>query len=451
VDTVNTNIFSYLASFEDFIWSYFCLPAILLVGLYFTLKSRAVQLRRLPTVVKTFFGFLLNKSEEGCSRTGVHPIKTFFACIGGCVGIGNIVGITTAVQIGGPGAIFWMWIAAIIGSLVKYSEVFLGVNNRVKVGDGYRGGPMYVLRKAFGKKWIGALFCLLMCVYGVEVFQFSVVTSSVSANFGIAKPLVVIAFLGLIVFAEWGGVNRVGSICATIIPFFITCYIGMGLWIVFANITLLPHVFADIFHYAFTAHAATGAFCGSALILTMTQGIRRACYCCDIGVGYASIMHSESRVQSPSKQASLVIFDVFLDTFVICTMSSVIVLVTGTWTQDIDALFLVQNALAAYFPYMNIFIPLLLTLIGYSVIIAYFCAGMKAALFLSERHGRKLYYLYSGLILVLVSFVDTSVAYSVMSCVLALLLTLNLSGLFRLRREVDFGFGEREALPAFAE
>src|SRR5262249_8204754 len=149
-----------------------------------------------PEVCRLFFRYLFKRDREVQNSTrGVHPMTAFFAGLGGCVGIGNVVAITTAVQIGGPGAIFWMWLTAIIGSLVKYSEVFLGIRYRVSSKDNsFSGGPMYFLTHAI-HPWAATLFCVLMCVYGVEIFQFSVVTNSISYNFGFDKMIVTFALL----------------------------------------------------------------------------------------------------------------------------------------------------------------------------------------------------------------------------------------------------------------
>lgn len=373
-------------------------------------------------------------------------MTAFFAGLGGCVGIGNVVAITTAVQLGGPGAIFWMWITAILGSLVKYSEVFLGIRFRVPSKDNsFSGGPMYYLRRAFAP-WAATLFCVLMCLYGVEIFQFSVVTNSISYNFGFDKTFVTLALLGLVVLAELGGVKRIGNICSMVIPLFIVLYLGMGFYVLVASASLIPQMFADIFQAAFSPHAAMGSFVGSALLLTISQGIRRGCYSADIGVGYASIIHSASSVKNPSHQASLVIFEVFLDTFVICTMSVFLVLITGTWKEDILPMHLVQVALGNFFPYMHYFMPFFLFLLGYTTVITYFCAGVKTAEFIGPKYGRALYYLYSVVVLLIFSFVETTQALILMSIVQAMLLALNLAGILRLRKEIRFDFAE--ATPA---
>jgi AGCS family alanine or glycine:cation symporter len=201
-------------------------------------------------------------------------------------------------------------------------------------------------------------------------------------------------------------------------------------------------MFYTIFHAAFSPHAAIGSFVGSALLMTISQGIRRGCYSSDIGVGYASIIHSASRVKNPSHQAALVIFEVFLDTFVICTMSVLLVLITGTWKQELLPMHLVENALSQFFPYMEYFMPFFLFLLGYTTVITYFCAGIKTAEYLNPRTGRAIYYLYAIVVFFIFSFVETTQALILMSIVQAMLLALNLTGICLLRKEIKFDFAD---------
>ncbi len=442
------HFFSILGVFEDSLWGYVGFPLIVLFGVYLTYVSRFVQIRSFPLVVKTFWHFLTHKGEK--EGEGIPPLKAFFASIGGCVGIGNIVAITSAVQIGGPGALFWVWMTAFAGSLVKYSEVFLGMTTRhVCPKRGFRGGPMYILEKAFnGSKIPGIIFCIFMCLYGVEIYQFSVVTSTLSSSFALPKLWVTLGLLALVIYAERGGIARIGSISSWMMPTCILVYLAMGGYILVASWDLIPTVFCDIFKYAFEPHAAEGGFLGSALLITISQGIRRGCYSSDIGVGYASIIHSESSVQKPARQASLLIFEVFIDTFVICTMSVLIVLLTGTWQLDIEPIYLVQTSLSYFFPYIEYFMPIFIFLLGYSTVITYFAAGMRTAVFLSPKYGQRVYYLYAVVGLFTFSFVHSSQAITIMALVQLGLLILNSLGIWRLRKQLSFDIPEFDTLPA---
>lgn len=421
---------------ENFLWSYFGVPIVVLLGLYLSIKSNFFQIRQLPLVFKTFFGFL---KFRGQGQHGIHPLRTFFAAVGGCVGIGNIVGICTAIQLGGPGALFWIWMTALMGMIVKYSEVYLGICYRISNGKGgYNGGPMYFLQKVFKAKWIPQLVCILLCVYGVEVYQFSVISASITANWGVNPYLVIGTLLLLVIFAGSGGVRRVGMISSTSLPFFVVVYVSMGLWVLANNISVLPDVLTQIFVSAFNGHAAFGGFVGAGVMGAISHGIRRGCYTGDVGVGYASVIHSETSVQIPQKQAALAIFDIFLDTFIVCTTSLFLILTTGYWKEPIEAGMMVQSALGEYFPYMHFFMPLFLFLLGYNTINAYFCVGLKCAEYLSPRFGRLLYYIYAVVALLVFSFMGTNQAQTVMAIAGVSLLIINGYGIFCLRNEISF-------------
>lgn len=389
-------------------------------------------------MVGRFFGYLTYRNPD---HEGVHPLKAFFASVGGCIGIGNIVGVCTAVQIGGPGALFWIWITATLGMMIKYSEVYLGVRFRVTKENGeYRGGPMYYLKRAYRSPFWPLVSAFLLCIYGVEIYQFRVVAVSIMQNFHFNEVGTVIVLLCLVIFASKGGVQRVGTISSVIIPFFVIIYVFMGSWVIIGNIHLLPEVLGDVFVSAFTGHAAVGGFVGSTLMVAMSQGIRRGAYTGDVGIGYSSVIHSETSVMIPEKQASLVILDMFLDTFIVCTTTILIILVSGVWDQPVEAGMLVQMALGEHFPYMHFFMPLFLFLLGYSTINAYFVVGQNCAEYLSPKWGRKAFYLYAVIALVFFSFAETRQALAVMAITGCLLLIINCYGIFKLRREIKFDF-----------
>jgi len=427
--------FGALAAVENFLWGYIGMPVIVALGLYLSCKSKFVQLRKFPAIFRNF----VTAFSQGESEGGLHPMRAFFASIGGSLGIGNVIAVAVAIQIGGPGTIVWIWMTAIIGSLIKYSEVYIGISRRRTMKDGsYRGGPMYFLQDAFGKKWPVTLFCVLMSIYSVEIYQFGVVTSLSSSALGVDKLTVALVFLSIVMLVEKGGFKRIGLIASILAPCLVFVYVAMSTYVLVANSALLPGVIVDIVHSAFTARAAEGGFIGSTMMLAMSQGVRRGCYSCDIGVGYSSIIHSASETKSAQKQASLLIFEIFMDTFFVCTMSVLLVLVTGTWTHETDQLALVQTALGRYFPHMDLFVPLFLSLLGYGTVTTYFSAGMHTMNFWMPKWGRKIMYVYSTIGFLTFSFVGNDKAMSVMSCVGFSLLVLNALGIWKLRKSVSF-------------
>ncbi len=431
------SFFSTLETLTDSLWFPVGVCFVLLLGLYLSIRARFVQFRKFPTVINIFISFLGKTSGE---ERGIHPLKAMFAALGGCIGLGNVVAIVVAVQLGGPGSLFWVWVAGFMGMVIKYSEVYLGMIFRVRneVGS-YDGGPMYYMRKAFNARWVVPGVCVLLCLYGVEVFMYNAMTESISHNWHINKYLVAGILLVLVLLAGSGGVQRVGNLCSTIVPLFLVLYSGMALWVLLLNLDAVPSVFEMIFRSAFTGHAAIGGFAGASVMAAIGQGIAKGCYSGDIAIGYASVIHSESSTQLPAKQASLTILAIFLDTFVVCSTSVILVLITGTWREDIPASLLVQHSLGLYFPYMNFFMPFFLFLLGYSTMIAYFCVGLKCAHHISQRWGKKLYYIYTVLILATFSIVGSpESAFIVMSLVGVCLLFSNMIAIFKLRHHLSF-------------
>jgi AGCS family alanine or glycine:cation symporter len=428
--------FHTLELINEFIWGYVAFILILGMGLYFSFRSRFFQVRRFGAILATFPSFL--KEKQG--GPGIHPIKVFFAAIGGCIGIGNVVGIVTAVQIGGPGALFWAWIGGLAGMLIQYSEVYLGMKHRVANKQGsYDGGPMYFLPRAFKGNWVAPVICFLLCIYGVEIFMFNVMTESLSTNWHINEYLVVaVLMVGILVVAS-GGINRVGEVCSALIPLFIILYVFMALWVIFQHSAELPSVFKSIFEGAFTPQAAKGGFLGSTVMLTISMGLSRGAYSGDIGVGYTSVIYAESGTKKIEKQSSMTIIGIFIDTFVICTLSILVVLATGYWHTGTDVSLMVQEALGMHFPYMHLFMPMFLFLLGFTTILAYFVVGAKCAKFISKKWGPILYYLYACVVLPVFAFVDATQAFVIMSLSGACLLILNLTGIFLLRKEIRFG------------
>ncbi len=428
-------IFYTLELINEFIWGHIAFILIFGLGAYFSFQSRFFQVRQFGPIIRSFISFFNEKN----GKTGVHPLKVFFAAIGGCIGIGNVVGIVTAVQIGGPGALFWAWIGGFAGMLIQYSEVYLGMKHRIPNKEGsYDGGPMYFLPLAYKKQWIAPTICFLLCIYGVEIFMFNVMADSFSANWQFDKYIVV-ALLMIAILIAAGGINRVGEVCSTLIPLFIILYVFMALWVIFQHAAELPSIFRSIFEGAFTAQAAKGGFAGSTVMMTISMGLSRGAYSGDIGVGYTSVIYAESGTDKIKKLSSMSIIGIFIDTFVICSLSILVVLATGHWNSGIDVTLMVQESFALYFPYMHFFMPIFLFLLGYTSILAYFVVGAKCAKFISKKWGPTAYYIYACTMLPIFAFVDATQAFVIMSLSGALLLILNLFGIFLLRKEVHFG------------
>ncbi len=431
------SLFTFLYKIDELFWGYFAFTLIALVGLFFTLHSSFFQIRALPHIFKIFYSFV--GKSAAVEKKGVHPLRVFFASVGGMIGVGNLVGIVTAIQLGGPGALIWVWFAGMVGAIVKYCETYLGLKYRIPNKEGgFDGGPMYFLAKAFRFSWIPALVAFLLCIYGIEIYQFSTITETISTNWNLNRIMVACLLLGLVFYAGLGGIRRIGRICSWLMPFFITFYLAMGMWVILKEFNHFLPTLQLAFKSAFTGHAALGGFAGSTMMLALRHGIARAAYSADIGVGYDSIIHSESSTVQPEKQAGLAVLGVFVDNL-ICTFSILVVLLSGVWLgAPVQGSELIQTAFDTYFPYMKYFIPVLLFLTGYTTTVAYFVIGIKCARFLAPKWGKACYLIYGMCAFMVFSFIPQNKAQLIMSIAQSILLIINLIGIFRLRKEIQF-------------
>ena len=355
------------------------------------------------------------------------------------VGLGNIVIVLTAVMIGGPGALLWLWIASFFGTLIKYAEIYLGMKFRIDDGrEGHHGGPMIYLQKAFKNKmlsrFVPILYCTLLAIYGVEISQFVVVSNVLTETIPL-HPYLILGFLLLItLYGGFGGIRRLANISTILMPPFIVAYLLLSLYIIGLHIADLPWILFDVFSSAFTGHAATGGFAGSTMMAALQLGTARAVYSGDLGIGYDSIIQSESKARDPGTQACLSIFGVATDAL-ICTMSILVVLVTDLWKIEMDPCHTISHAFSQFFPYIDIFMAFLIFIAGYTTVIAYLAVGEKAARWLFPKWGHKMYYGYA---IIAFSLLDQCHAITVMSLSGGLIMLTNLIGIWNLRHEVAF-------------
>lgn len=431
-------MFCFLGAIESFYWGYIGFTIVIAVGVYFTIRSGFYQFRVLAHPVKTIRA--VQKSSEG--GDGISPFRVYFASVGGMVGLGNIVGVVTAVMLGGPGALFWLWVASLCGMLIKYAEIYLGMKFRVDDGrEGHHGGPMIYLQKAFKNKTLSRIipiiYCSLLAIYGVEIYQFTVVSDILTDTTHFPRFLVIGSVLALTLYGGFGGIRRLANIATALMPPFIVGYIGLCLYVIFSHTFELPAILTNVFVSAFTGHAAVGGFVGSSMMMALQLGTARAVYSGDLGIGYDSIIQSESKARDPGTQACLSIFGVATDS-IICTMSILVVLTTGIWKTDIEACHAVSHGLSQFFPHTGIFMAILIFIAGYTTLIAYLATGEKAMRWLFPRWGSQGYFVFAAFAFVAFSFLDQCNVMTVMSLSGGLLMLTNLLGIWKLRHEVSF-------------
>lgn len=314
---------------------------ILLVGagILLSIRTAGVQFRKFGYIMKNTLGKVFQKKEA--AEGEITPFQAMSTALAGTVGTGNIAGITAAVTLGGPGSILWLWITALIGMCTKYSEVLLAVKfrERNKLGD-WVGGPMYYIEKGLGKhwKWLSVLFCIFaaLAAFGIgNAVQVGNITSSVNTviaafNPDFAGQKTVNLILGIILaaltaFVLFGGIKRLGAVCEKLVPFMAVIYIVACLVVVIVNFRSIPPVFHDIFVGAFTPSGVTGGAIGS-MMLVITWGVKRGVFSNEAGLGSAPIAHSATSETDPVKQGLYGVFEVFMDTIVICTLTGLALL-----------------------------------------------------------------------------------------------------------------------------
>jgi AGCS family alanine or glycine:cation symporter len=425
-----------LHTINDCLWEYIDFTLIILIGLYLTVKSRFFQIKTLLHPLQTFHALIRPTDIE--RKKGITPIRLYFTSMGGSVGVGNVGGIVAAVSIGGPGGLFWMWVAVFVGMLVKYSEIFLGIKYRsLNKTGGYDGGAMYYLSKAFKWKFIPVLFCILMCIYGTEIYQFKVVEDAIVNAFNINRYVVMLSLLAGTGYVIAGGVNRLSVVCSVLMPFFLLIYAFVCVYVICCSGTNIRTILADVLRSAFTGHAAVGGFLGSSCAQTIQQGMSNAIYSGDIGMGYDSVIQSETQLNSPHAQAKSAIFTLLTDC-VICTLTVLLVLCTGQWksgcTHGFDC---VVSSLSPYFPYVKQLMAMLFFLAGWTTILGYLSVALKSAKAISEK-AIVFYFVYAVCSFVLFSFLDQNFARLVMFIAGGVIMLFNLCGIFKLRKEIHF-------------
>lgn len=323
-----------IIDFSNWLWGIPMLVIIVGGSLFLTIKLGFVQFRYFGFAMSETFGKMFKKEDKG--EGTVSAFQAASAALASSIGASNIVGVPVAIAFGGPGAVFWMWIVALIGAGTKFSEVVLGVHYRELNKEGeYVGGPMYFLKKGIGGnlgKVLGVLFSFFLMVElvpSIATQAVSVVQTASTINIpNWASGLVLMIIVGLVVF---GGIKRIGSVTERLVPFMALLYVLGGIIIIIVNITELPQAIGVIFKHAFTPMAAVGGFAGSTIAQAMRWGTARGVYSNESGMGTAPIAHATAVTDHPVRQAMWGIFENVVDTLIVCTITALIVIVTGLY------------------------------------------------------------------------------------------------------------------------
>jgi alanine or glycine:cation symporter, AGCS family len=309
---------------DGLVWSIGLVIFALGAGLFFSIKTRFLQVRYFKEMLRLLF-------EKKNTDTGITPFQSFSIALSGRVGIGNIAGVATAIALGGPGAVFWMWIMAILGGASAFVESTLAQIYKVKIGEEYRGGTPFFIDKGLGIKWFGVLVAIVVTFsYGVLVpgIQSNTIASGFQNSLGIDPRLTGVVLIGLLAIIIFGGVKRIAQAAQLMVPFMSIGYLLVTLIILLANIKEIPDMFALIISSAFGANEMFGGIVGAAI----TWGVKRAVFSNVAGVGEGTYSSAAAEVSHPAKQGLVQAFSVYIDTLLVCTCTALMILVTGMYS-----------------------------------------------------------------------------------------------------------------------
>lgn len=343
---------SFLDKLVGWLWGLPLIITILFVGCYFTFGSGLFQFIHFRHIMKKTFGKMFKK-DSGESEEGIlSPFEAVSTAVGGSVGVGNIAGVATAIAVGGPGSVFWMWITALVGMMIKNVEVTLAVHYRSKDEEGNPyGGPTYYMEKGLGEEKGFKAWRIPALVFGIGIFttlfitlQNYTISEAVSGTFGVPMIGVSFFFLVCVYILIWGGIPGLGKIAVRLVPFMCLFYVVVGIYIILKNAGQIGDAFGLIFGSAFSGTAAVGGFAGAAMAQVIRMGMARAIYSNEAGWGTSPLIHSTAKTDHPIKQGLWGSFEVFIDTVIVCTTTALVIIITGVWSSGLTGATLTLTA-----------------------------------------------------------------------------------------------------------
>lgn len=399
---------SFIVSANGIFWGVPMFILILGVGLLLTIRLGGIQLLKFPLAVKRLFESIVYQKSD--TEGDITPFQALSTALSGTMGIGNIAGVSTAIVLGGPGALFWMWMTALIGMATKYSEAVLALKFRTKNPDGtMSGGPMYYIEKGMKKKWLAVIFaaCGAIAAFGVgSMAQANSISLAIASLTGfdmtiilpvigeisavsLAVGLLLVLSIGTVII---GGIKRIGQVASLLIPFMTVVYVGSGLLILAINYESLPSVFSMIIGSAFSPYAVGGGAAGYAVATAVRYGVARGVFTNEAGLGSAPVAYAAARARSPVDQGLLAMMEVFIDTLFMCSITGFVVLSSGLWDDGLTSAALTIAAFTQALGLYGTFIVAISTLLfGYSTILGWSYYYEQFVQYLIGTRSRNLY------------------------------------------------------------
>lgn len=434
---------------NDFIWGVPAMICIIGVGLYLSIRTGFLQIRKFGYAIQTTIGRMFRKKEA--SDGTLTPFQAVCTALAATVGTGNIAGVAGAIAIGGPGAVFWMWISAILGMCTKFFEVTLAVHFRERNAEGdLVGGPMYYIKNGLGKnwRWLAYLFAGfgVLTVFGTgNATQVNTITTAIDSallNYHVISTdtvpvmnwIIGIAITILVGLILLGGVKRIGQVTERLVPFMAVFYIVLALGVVVFHFQNIPAVFASIFEGAFHPSAVTGGVIGS-FFLSMKKGVSRGIFSNEAGLGTGSIAHACADTRKPVKQGLFGIFEVFADTIVICTLTALVILCSGVsvpYGEAAGAELTIAGFTATYGNWVSIFTAVAMCCFAFSTILGWGLYGARCIEFLFNAKVIKPFMVAYSLVAILGATVELGLLWSIAETFNGLMAIPNLIAVFLL-------------------
>ena len=438
---------------NGFIWGVPAMVCILGVGLYLSIVTGFIQIRKFGYAIRCTVGRIFRKWEA--KDGAITPFQAVCTALAATVGTGNIAGVAGAIAIGGPGAVFWMWVSALLGMCTKFAEVTLAVRFRERNDRGdYVGGPMYYIKNGLGKRWMCLAYAYALfgvcAVFGTgNATQVNTITAAIDTallNYHVIQPenvaicnlaigIVIAIIVALILL---GGIKRIGQVSEKLVPAMALLYIILGLGLIAMRIDQVPAVFASIFRGAFDPAAVTGGVVGS-FFLSMTKGVSRGIFSNEAGLGTGSIAHACADTKKPVKQGMFGIFEVFMDTIIICTLTALVVLLSGVeivYGQAAGAELTINGFTSVYGNWVSIFTAVAMCCFAFSTIIGWGLYGARCAEFLFGAKIIVLFNIAYSLISIVGATVDLGLIWSVSDTFNGFMTVPNLVAVFLLAPEL---------------
>lgn len=398
---------------NNFIWGVPAMICIIGVGLYLSIRTRFLQIRKFPYAMKVTLGRMMKKKEA--SDGALTPFQAVCTALAATVGTGNVAGVAGAIAIGGPGAVFWMWVSALLGMCTKFAEVTLAVHFRETNAQGdLVGGPMYYIKNGLNKKWhfLAYLFAAfgVLAVFGTgNATQVNTITTAIDSALSsfnalpadavkLVNLIIGVALAIIIALILIGGIKRIGNVTSKLVPFMAIMYIVLALGVIFFHIKSVPAVFASIIEGAFNPASVTGGVVGS-FFMSMKKGVSRGIFSNEAGLGTGSIAHACADTKKPVKQGFFGIFEVFVDTIIICTMTALVILCSGVpvnYGEAAGAELTISGFTAVYGNWVSVFTAVAMCCFAFSTIIGWGLYGTRCIEFLfGSRSNKPFMVLYS--------------------------------------------------------